>query len=199
MEKRTSKSSRLIRGGLAVFTIILVILIFGVIHVVSGIQGTARVVNYAGLVRGGTQRMVKMEIAGEPQDKLIETIQSYIDGLRKGSKELDFVRLDDREFQDKMQELDIYFQKLKKEIYLVREKGYQNTEIISKSEKFFGICDEAVGLSEIYSQERATSGKTGKTDRTGCFLPDPSDSDRTYQSYPLCGTEQSFTEKSLSG
>ena len=149
MEKRTSKSSRLIRGGLAVFTIILVILIFGVIHVVSGIQGTARVVNYAGLVRGGTQRMVKMEIAGEPQDKLIETIQSYIDGLRKGSKELDFVRLDDREFQDKMQELDIYFQKLKKEIYLVREKGYQNTEIISKSEKFFGICDEAVGLSEI--------------------------------------------------
>ena len=157
MEKKTSKSSRLIRGGLAVFTIILVILIFGVIHVVSGIQGTARVVNYAGLVRGGTQRMVKMEIAGEPQDKLIETIQSYIDGLRKGSKELDFVRLDDREFQDKMQELDIYFQKLKKEIYLVREKGYQNTEIISKSEKFFGICDEAVGLSEIYSQERATA------------------------------------------
>lgn len=157
MEKKTSKSSRLIRGGLAVFTIILVILIFGVIHVVSGIQGTARVVNYAGLVRGGTQRMVKMEIAGEPQDKLIETIQSYIDGLRKGSKELDFVRLNDREFQDKMQELDIYFQKLKKEIYLVREKGYQNTEIISKSEKFFGICDEAVSLSEIYSQERATS------------------------------------------
>lgn len=157
MEKKTSKSSRLIRGGLAVFTIILVILIFGVIHVVSGIQGTARVVNYAGLVRGGTQRMVKMEIAGEPQDKLIETIQSYIDGLRKGSKELDFVRLNDREFQDKMQELDIYFQKLKKEIYLVREKGYQNTEIISKSEKFFGICDEAVGLSEIYSQGRATS------------------------------------------
>ena len=157
MEKKTSKSSRLIRGGLAVFTIILVILIFGVIHVVSGIQGTARVVNYAGLVRGGTQRMVKMEIAGEPQDKMIETIQSYIDGLRKGSKELDFVRLNDREFQDKMQELDIYFQKLKKEIYLVREKGYQNTEIISKSEKFFGICDEAVGLSEIYSQERATA------------------------------------------
>ena len=157
MEKKTSKSSRLIRAGLAVFTVILVILIFGVIHVVSGIQGTARVVNYAGLVRGGTQRMVKMEIAGEPQDKLIETIQSYIDGLRKGSKELDFVRLDDREFQDKMQELDIYFQKLKKEIYLVREKGYQNTEIISKSEKFFGICDEAVGLSEIYSQKRATA------------------------------------------
>ena len=157
MEKKSSKSSRLIRGGLAVFTIILVILIFVVIYVVSGIQGTARVVNYAGLVRGGTQRLVKLEIAGEPQDEKIDTIQSYIDGLREGSKELDFVRLNDREFQDKMQELDTYFQELKKEIYMVREKGYQNTEIISKSEKFFGICDEAVGLSEVYSQKRASA------------------------------------------
>ena len=138
MEKKTSKSSRLIRGGLAVFTIILVILIFGVIHVVSGIQGTARVVNYAGLVRGGTQRMVKMEIAGEPQDKLIETIQSYIDGLRKGSKELDFVRLDDREFQDKMQELDICFQKLKKEIYLVREKAIRTQKSFPKVRNSLG-------------------------------------------------------------
>lgn len=157
MKKEDSKSSRFIRGGLAVFTIILVILIFLVINVVSGIQGTARVINYAGLVRGGTQRLVKMEIAGEPQDKRIDTIQSYIDGLRNGSKELDFVRLNDREFQEKMQELDIYFQTLKKEIFLVREKGYQNTEIISKSEKFFEICDEAVGFAEVYSQKRATA------------------------------------------
>ena len=157
MEKKSSKSSRLIRGGLAVFTVILVILIFIVIHVVSGIQGTARVVNYAGLVRGGTQRLVKVEIAGEPQDKRIDTIQSYIDGLRNGSDELDFVRLNDEEFQNKMQELDTYFQELKKEIMLVRRNGYENTEIILKSEKFFEICDEAVGFAEVYSQKKATA------------------------------------------
>ncbi len=29
-------------------------------NLVSGIQGTARIVNYAGLVRGKTQRIVKL-------------------------------------------------------------------------------------------------------------------------------------------
>ena len=38
---------------------------------VGKIQGTARVVNYAGLVRGKTQRIVKLEISGTPEDDLL--------------------------------------------------------------------------------------------------------------------------------
>ncbi|MFR5991059.1 MAG: hypothetical protein ACLUGP_12140 [Faecalibacterium prausnitzii] len=40
-------------------TAILISLFFGVLVLVGKIQGTARVVNYAGLVRGKTQRIVK--------------------------------------------------------------------------------------------------------------------------------------------
>ena len=43
---------------------------------VSGIQGTARVVNYAGLVRGETQRIVKLEIAGQAEDEMMESVES---------------------------------------------------------------------------------------------------------------------------
>ncbi len=43
---------------------------------------------------------------------------------------------------------------MRSEILLVREKGYENTEIIEKSEKFFQICDEAVGFAEVYSQKK---------------------------------------------
>lgn len=89
---------------------------------VEKIQGTARVVNYAGLVRGKTQRIIKLEDAGEPQDTMIADINAYIDGLQNGSSELDLVRLDDRDFQDKMTELASYFEELKAEILLVREK-----------------------------------------------------------------------------
>lgn len=110
-----------------------------------------------GLVRGGTQRMDKLENAGQPQDKMRGIIASYINGLQNGSDELNFVRLDDNAFQNKMVELDEYFQKLTQEIDLVREKGYENTDIISMSEKFFHICDEATGLAEDYSQKKATS------------------------------------------
>ena len=44
------------------------------------------------------------------------------------------------------------FISLHKEIYRVRTVGYEHTDIISKSERFFKICDEATGLAEVYAQ-----------------------------------------------
>ena len=157
MKKNDKKTTFITRMCMTSLTILLIILFFGIMIMVGRIQGTARVVNYAGLIRGGTQRLVKLENTGQPQDQIIETISSYINGLRNGSDELNFVKLDDAAFQEKMTELDAYFQELKSEIILVREKGYENTDIIEKSEHFFNICDEATGLAEAYSQKLATS------------------------------------------
>lgn len=56
-----------------------------------------------------------------------------------------------------MKELDEYFTSLHKEIYRVRTVGYEHTDIISKSERFFEICDEATGFAEVYAQRKATS------------------------------------------
>ena len=157
-KKKTEKKTEYVtRAGMTVLTAILIALFLWIMILVGKIQGTARVVNYAGLVRGETQRMIKLENAGYPQDRMSETIHSYIKGLREGSDELNFVRLDDADFQDKMKELDDYFQILKEEVSLVREKGYQQTDIIEKSEKFFRICDRAVGRAEVYSQRLATA------------------------------------------
>lgn len=153
---KDKKLTYFLRAAMMVLTTILIVLFLVIMSMVGKIQGTARVVNYAGFVRGGTQRMVKLEISGAPQDKMYETISSYIEGLRNGSEKLNFVRLDDEDFQAKMDELEKYFDELRSEILLVREKGYENTEIIEKSEKFFRICDEAVGFAEVYSQKKAT-------------------------------------------
>lgn len=67
--------------------------------------------------------MVKLEISGEPQDKMYETISSYIEGLRYGSDKLNFVRLADKDFQNKMDELAQCFEEeLRSELLLVRKK-----------------------------------------------------------------------------
>ena len=141
---------------MTVFTSLLIVLILIIIMMVSRIQGTARVVNYAGLVRGKTQRIIKLEDARIPQDEMIADVEGYIEGLRFGSEELNLVSLDDKAFQAKMEELDDYFDTLKQEIYLVRQVGYENTNIIEKSEIFFSLCDVATGLAESYSQRIAT-------------------------------------------
>lgn len=142
---------------MTVLTVILIALFLTIMGLVSKIQGTARVVNYAGLVRGKTQRIIKLEDAKQPQDEMIESVSSFIEGLRYGSDEQNLVRLDDHAFQNKMKELDEHFQELQKEIRQVRKEGYENTEIIEKSEAFFGICDEATGLAEKYAQKKATA------------------------------------------
>lgn len=150
------KASRAVRLLMMVLTAVLIFFI-NVMLLVSDIQGTARVVNYAGLVRGTTQRIVKLEDAGQPQDDLLEAVDSYINGLRYGSEDLNLVRLDDDEYQVKMTELADYFGELRTEIARVREVGYENTDIIAMSEEFFGICDDATRLAEDYSQEKATA------------------------------------------
>ena len=161
--KKKNHFSKIIRILMTALTSLLIVLILIIILMVSRIQGTARVVNYAGLVRGKTQRIIKLEDARMPQDDMIADVKGYIKGLRFGSEELDLVSLDDKAFQAKMEELDDYFDTLKQEIDLVRQVGYENTNIIEKSEIFFNLCDVATGLAESYSQRIATRLKQFET------------------------------------
>lgn len=154
--KNSKKLTYISRAALMILTCVLIILFFGIMSLVSRIQGTARVVNYAGLVRGKTQRIIKLENAGQPQDGMIADIDAFIEGLRYGSRDLDLVRLNDTDFQNKMTDLAGQFEELKNEIQKVREQGYEHTQIIEKSETFFNTCDEATGFAERYSQKKAT-------------------------------------------
>lgn len=88
MKKREKRVAYILRVGMTVLTIILIILFFGIMSLVSDLQGTARVVNYAGLVRGETQRVIKLEMSKEPDDEMIATVEAIINGLRFGSDEL---------------------------------------------------------------------------------------------------------------
>ena len=161
--KKKNRFSKIMRFLMTALTSLLIVLILIIILMVSRIQGTARVVNYAGLVRGKTQRIIKLEDARMPQDDMIADVKGYIKGLRFGSEELDLVSLEDKAFQAKMEELDAYFDTLKQEIDLVRQVGYENTSIIEKSEIFFNLCDVATGLAESYSQRIATRLKQFET------------------------------------
>ena len=155
--KNKKKKSSIIQVSIGILAVILAILIIIMMGIVSDIQGTARIVNYTGLVRGETQRIIKLEVAGEQDDAMIQEVRSFIDGLRNGNTKLNLVYLNDTDFQNKMQELDEEFSDLYKEICLGRSEGYEKTDIISRSEDFFVICDEATGLAEKYSQKKATS------------------------------------------
>ena len=61
--KNKKKKSSIIQVSIGVLAVILAILIIIMMGIVSDIQGTARIVNYNGLVRGETQRLIKLELS----------------------------------------------------------------------------------------------------------------------------------------
>ena len=124
------------------------------------LQGTARVINYAGIVRGATQREVKLEIAGHQNDALSERLDSILIELKSGEGSNQLVSLQDKEYQHHLDVQIAYWEELKKEIEKVRRYGYEHTEIIEMSEAYFELADQTVSAAEHYSEKIAQHIRT---------------------------------------
>lgn len=135
--------------------LILIVIVSTMMIQVEQIQGTARVINYAGLVRGATQRLVKLEITNSPNDKLIQYLDDILKGLRYGEGQYELVRIPDEDYQSKLEAQAEYWSQLKEEIYQVRKNGYQNSNVVDMSETYFGLADQTVSAAEDYSEELA--------------------------------------------
>ena len=107
------------------------------------------------LVRGATQREVKLEITGNQNEELIKYLDDIFLGLRYQDGHYDLVKLNDEEYLEKLQIQSDYWDKLKKEIEAVRNKGYENTDIVNMSEIYFTMADETVSAAESYSEKLA--------------------------------------------
>lgn len=135
------KIGNILKTTLVLFLAVLVVVMMWEIR---KIQGTAKVVNYAGLVRGGTQREVKLEVTGTAEDELIAYLDDILDGLKYGDGIYGLVSLPDITYQNNLDEQISYWEKLKAEIISVREKGYEATDVIAMSETYFKLADETV-------------------------------------------------------
>lgn len=138
--------------------ILIFVLIFLVIFMmvqIQNLQGTAHVVNYAGLVRGATQREVKLEITGTANDMQIQYLDQILSGLKYEDGNYNLVSLKDPVYQQCLDNQIEYWELLKEEIYTVREKGYENTNVVSMSETYFEYADETVTAAEQYSEKVA--------------------------------------------
>lgn len=135
--------------------IILIVLVANMMVEIKNLQGTARVINYAGLVRGATQRAVKLEVIGNSDDKLIEYLDDVLADLKYEDGEYNLVSLRDTDYQKKLDIQIDYWGKLKNEINNVRENGVDNSDIVDMSEMYFSLADQTVSAAERYSEDIA--------------------------------------------
>lgn len=153
--KRFGKIVTIVQSCLIFLLIILVV--FMMIQI-NKLQGSARVINYAGLVRGATQRLVKLEMSERPSDALIVYLDDILSGLKYEEGSYELVSLADENYQKKLDELMLYWENLKDQIESVRENHYGTVykeALLEKSEVYFQLADETVSAAEIYSDEIA--------------------------------------------
>lgn len=147
-----TKAKTAVRTALIVVLIALVVMMM---IQINHLQETARVINYAGLVRGATQREVKLEMAGRPNDDLIEYLDDILSGLKYQDGHYSLVSLKDADYQAKLDIQMAYWEELKAEIRKVRESGYETTDIVDMSETYFGMADDTVFAAERFSEKTA--------------------------------------------
>lgn len=76
-EQRKHRNRTIERFIQGLLMIVLIVLTTFMMIVVNKIQGNARVINYAGIIRGATQREIKLEISGNANNSLIR----YLDDI----------------------------------------------------------------------------------------------------------------------
>lgn len=140
----------------------LLLLLLGMLVAISGvsikrisdIRDYGKLINYVGIVRGASQRVVKLETNGRPDDELTAYVEGILNELITGQGVYGLVLADCRQYQLDLDLLKDQWDHVKKEIGEVRQ-GARADALIDSSEKLFEIANDTVFTIEQYSGEMA--------------------------------------------
>jgi methyl-accepting chemotaxis protein len=142
--------TQLTAGAFGIGTIVLVNL--GVIFLATSEQ-SAKGINIAGTVRGGTQRSIKLELSNSADDKLIAQMDQLIESLIKGNEELGLSATTDVDYMGKIKTTQTEWNKSKALIQQVRRQPTEanRAALLKQSETLFKLADETVIAAEKYA------------------------------------------------
>lgn len=141
------------RGLLALF---LGMVLLGVITIYSivKIQSNGELINYTGIIRGATQRLIKLELQNKPNDQLIDYLNDILDSLNTGKGKYNLLLPKDKDYLAKLQTLTEAWSILKEDIMQVRTNPESGDVLLEDSEQYFTLANETVFSAQYYSQRQ---------------------------------------------
>lgn len=135
------------------------ILLGGVtINSIYRVQRHGRLINYTGIVRGASQKLVKMELNDIHGDDLIVYIDDIVNSLCTGRGAYDLPLPDDADYLDELHQTKEAWEQLKQQIYAVRtSRNDQNVkqQLLQDSEDFFQTTNDMVFAAESFTEQHA--------------------------------------------
>ena len=146
----------LIRGLALLFVLLL---LFGgiTLHTVIQSQANGRLINYVGIVRGATQRMIKLELAGEPDDALLTYLDDIVNELVSGEGAYGLPTPKDQVYQENLAVLNRMWKQIKGGVTAYRNGDTGGEALLLLSEACFVQANDTVFAAEAYSN-RQTHG-----------------------------------------
>ncbi|HBG0290631.1 TPA: bifunctional diguanylate cyclase/phosphodiesterase [Clostridioides difficile] len=139
----------------AIWLVIIILFIFSLYHSIEHIK----IISHTGTIRSETQKVVKQELNNERNDDLIKRLDNILIKLRTGKGENGFQRCDNKEFQQKLNQMDSMWESMKKEIIKVRN-GASGDKLYKLSEEYSVLSNQIVFISEKHSNAKLYSFAT---------------------------------------
>ena len=139
----------------AIWLVIIILFIFSLYHSIEHIK----IISHTGTIRSETQKVVKQELNNERNDDLIKRLDNILIKLRTGNGENGFQRCDNKEFQQKLNQMDSMWESMKKEIIKVRN-GASGDKLYKLSEEYSVLSNQIVFISEKHSNAKLYSFAT---------------------------------------
>ncbi|HEY9603244.1 MAG TPA: methyl-accepting chemotaxis protein [Allocoleopsis sp.] len=146
---------------------VFVLLLFAIFNLVTiyrqidSMSSDGRIVNYAGIVRGNTQRLMKLTILEQNTDDVVSLLDKVVQGLIKGNEELDLVRVEDRDFQSNMAQVEKSWTQLKTTLsdFRLNPKPEAKDNLLKVGEDYWKLTNAAVSSAEAFAKRNVQASK----------------------------------------
>ena len=146
---------------------VLVLLLFAIFNLVTiyrqidSMTSDSRIVNYAGIVRGNSQRLIKLELLEQNTDSIVSRLDKIIQGLLKGDKDLDLIRVDSQDFQSKMTQVDQSWSRMKTTLkdYRSNPNSQAKEQLLKAGEEYWDLTNAAVSSAESFAKHNVQDSK----------------------------------------
>lgn len=141
---------------LPIVLIIILVMSFFSARSITRIRNYGKLINYVGIVRGATQRVIKLETNDKPDDELIAYVDGIMEELLTGEGQYGLKRTSYADFNNELELLNENWDRIKKEIYDVRQ-GADKERLLKQSEELFDVANDTVFSIQEYSGQRSTA------------------------------------------
>lgn len=142
---------RFFRGGLITLFLLLFLFSGVAIHTLLQSQTNGRLINYVGIVRGATQRLVKLELSDKPNNGLIDYLDGILMELQGGTPVYGLPCPDDPNYQSDLAELETMWAQIKEGIKDYRSKTGNGEALLALSEDYFEQANNTVFSADAYA------------------------------------------------